>query len=292
MAQTIKLKRSSEGGQAPSTSDLALGEVAINTHDGKMFIKKDDGTESIQEVAMESSVNHLKYHTEEYITLRDSSSIALSTAYKDVGYFTNIYDLATPVPTMRTLTVSMEVTWGYTSSSTNDFQLQLVLVVPSGTTNAVSLGNLTGVVAGGEHVTISPYEKWYYVSGNKTHLFTDFGRFSSSSSGETYPRSLHSYQYNPSQDRTYILMSSYPSVYSNGTEIFWHPYAWESAGTELVQFRYADERYRTGQDPLNFIFKTAYTDQTLRYKIQAKESGTGDLQTVAQSYAKIYKQEA
>tara|TARA_A100001015_G_scaffold119171_1_gene132169 strand:- start:1371 stop:3218 length:1848 start_codon:yes stop_codon:yes gene_type:complete len=50
MAQTIKLKRSSVSGNTPSTSDLELGEVAINTHDGKMFIKKNDGSDSIVEI--------------------------------------------------------------------------------------------------------------------------------------------------------------------------------------------------------------------------------------------------
>ena len=44
MAQTIKLKRSSTGGAVPSTSSLSLGEVAINTSDGKMYIKKNDGS--------------------------------------------------------------------------------------------------------------------------------------------------------------------------------------------------------------------------------------------------------
>jgi len=51
MAQTIKLKRSATSGAIPTTSNLALGEVAINTYDGKMYIKKDvGGTESIVEV--------------------------------------------------------------------------------------------------------------------------------------------------------------------------------------------------------------------------------------------------
>ena len=52
MAQTIKLKRSASSGASgiPSTSDLALGEVAINTYHGKMYIKKDDGSEAIVEV--------------------------------------------------------------------------------------------------------------------------------------------------------------------------------------------------------------------------------------------------
>ena len=51
MAQTIKLKRSSTSGRIPTTSDLELGEVAINTYDGKMYIKKSvSGTESIVEI--------------------------------------------------------------------------------------------------------------------------------------------------------------------------------------------------------------------------------------------------
>lgn len=51
MANTVKLKRSAVQGKAPSTTDLALGEVAINTHDGKLFLKKDQGgTEGIVEV--------------------------------------------------------------------------------------------------------------------------------------------------------------------------------------------------------------------------------------------------
>jgi len=51
MAQTIKLKRSATTGNAPTTSQLALGELGINTTDGKLFLKKSvSGTESIVEV--------------------------------------------------------------------------------------------------------------------------------------------------------------------------------------------------------------------------------------------------
>ena len=51
MAQTIKLKRSASAGDAPTTSQLALGEVAINTYDGKMYIKKNDGSDAIVEIS-------------------------------------------------------------------------------------------------------------------------------------------------------------------------------------------------------------------------------------------------
>jgi len=45
---TIKLKRSDQAGNIPLTGNLALGEVALNTVDGKLFFKKNvSGTESI-----------------------------------------------------------------------------------------------------------------------------------------------------------------------------------------------------------------------------------------------------
>ena len=56
MAQTIKLKRSAVSGRVPTTSDLALGEVGLNTTDGKLFIKKSlNGTESIVDVGNNSA---------------------------------------------------------------------------------------------------------------------------------------------------------------------------------------------------------------------------------------------
>jgi hypothetical protein len=51
MANTVVLKRSAVTGRNPTTSDLALGELAINTYDGNLFFKKDSGTASIVSVA-------------------------------------------------------------------------------------------------------------------------------------------------------------------------------------------------------------------------------------------------
>ena len=48
----VKLRRSSTSGSIPSVSDLELGELAVNTYDGKIFTKKDDGQQSIVEVGV------------------------------------------------------------------------------------------------------------------------------------------------------------------------------------------------------------------------------------------------
>lgn len=50
MANTIRVKRSATPSKVPTTTDLALGEIGINTFDGKVYIKKDNGTASIVEV--------------------------------------------------------------------------------------------------------------------------------------------------------------------------------------------------------------------------------------------------
>ena len=54
MSTTIKLRRSAVPGRVPTTSQLELGEIAINTADGKIYFKKYDpvaNTESIIDVS-------------------------------------------------------------------------------------------------------------------------------------------------------------------------------------------------------------------------------------------------
>ena len=44
MAQLIQLKRSAVAGRVPTTANLALGELAINVRDGKLYFQRDDST--------------------------------------------------------------------------------------------------------------------------------------------------------------------------------------------------------------------------------------------------------
>lgn len=51
MAQVLKLKRSAVAGRIPQVADLQLGEVAVNTFDGKMYMLKNDGSPSVVDVS-------------------------------------------------------------------------------------------------------------------------------------------------------------------------------------------------------------------------------------------------
>lgn len=58
MTTRILLKRDSAPGAVPTTGDLELGELAVNTHDGKVFLKvNQDGTPEIREVGGGEAAN-------------------------------------------------------------------------------------------------------------------------------------------------------------------------------------------------------------------------------------------
>ena len=49
MANVLKLKRSAVARRIPGPADLTLGELALNTWDGRLFGKKNDGADAIVE---------------------------------------------------------------------------------------------------------------------------------------------------------------------------------------------------------------------------------------------------
>ncbi|MCP4928830.1 MAG: hypothetical protein GY918_07220, partial [Gammaproteobacteria bacterium] len=52
MANTITLRRSAVANHVPTTGQLALGELALNTYDGKLFTKvEQNGSASIVELS-------------------------------------------------------------------------------------------------------------------------------------------------------------------------------------------------------------------------------------------------
>ncbi len=52
----IKLKRSAVAAKVPLVADLELGELAVNTYDGKLYTKADNGTASVVEIGPVQSV--------------------------------------------------------------------------------------------------------------------------------------------------------------------------------------------------------------------------------------------
>jgi hypothetical protein len=55
MPNVIRIKRSAVSSKVPAVGDLQLGELAVNTFDGKLYTKKDNGTASIVEIGGSSA---------------------------------------------------------------------------------------------------------------------------------------------------------------------------------------------------------------------------------------------
>ena len=115
MAQTIKLKRSGTSGRLPTTSDLELGEVAINTYDGKMYIKKNvGGTESIVEIGGQGGGIASSFTLYEYTATSGQTTFSGS----DGNSNTLAYDTGTPPKILVYLNgVLLDHTTDYTATN-------------------------------------------------------------------------------------------------------------------------------------------------------------------------------
>ena len=80
MAQTIKLRRSAVAGNKPTTAQIDLGELAINTYDGKIYFEKSgsDG-DTIQEVFTTNAQNSGSLNVIGNTTITGSLNVSGST---------------------------------------------------------------------------------------------------------------------------------------------------------------------------------------------------------------------
>jgi hypothetical protein len=91
MANIITHKKTATAGKVPTAAQLALGELAVNTYDGKVFTKKSvGGTESVVEVGATASaetatrlatprtINGVSFDGSANITIADSTKLPLS----------------------------------------------------------------------------------------------------------------------------------------------------------------------------------------------------------------------
>ena len=127
MATKIDIKHSSTPGAIPTTSSINLGEIAINTYDGKAYIKKDDGTQSIIELGSgggggtpggpNTSIQFNKNNT-----FSGSSNFTFNSGSNQVS-LTGSMDLAGYVrfdPVTTNIDQSISASYIYVSGSTND----------------------------------------------------------------------------------------------------------------------------------------------------------------------------
>jgi hypothetical protein len=85
MAQNILLKRSGVAGKTPTTASLSVGEIALNTYDGKVFLHKSGSVESIEQIVVTNST------TTGSITLTQSGSFGELVVTQDGNISRDLY---------------------------------------------------------------------------------------------------------------------------------------------------------------------------------------------------------
>ena len=133
MAIKIELKRSAVPGKVPSTSSLDLGEVAINTFDGKAYFKKNDGTQKIVQLAdVSGSIASASFAVTASYALNsqniDTGSIVSTSSFNaytsSINSYTSSLNNATSSFVLNSQTSSMSVlsaSYAATSSFASNF---------------------------------------------------------------------------------------------------------------------------------------------------------------------------
>ena len=191
----IVVKRSSVPGKVPTTTDLSLGEIAVNTYDGKMFIKKNvSGTESIVDITATAGggATNLTY----------SANGSAVTVFSDTG--TDAVLLAANSTIAGVLTAEAQTIGGAKTftASTTTFGTQIKLNGASGALTAGHTGtygyflNTTGgtdisgsginLIAGDTLTTFATFN----AAGGAQLRFNDIVRLQTTGSGATVTGNL------------------------------------------------------------------------------------------------------
>jgi hypothetical protein len=286
----------SSGNFVTTSGNLATNAGNIIANSGTLTLGSDatiggnisvTGTVDGRDVATDGArLDTIPYHRVRDDRLSSFNRVLdLTTSNQNLGQYQNLYHPSTPVETMRFVDIEWSTVWSYVNSSNNDIRLSLYLTVPS-TVSAVSIGTASAFSSSSYYSARNSNEQWYYVSGDYTHLFTEFGRISQSSSG-SIKQQVVSAQYQADADRTYFCATNTTAPIATGDTVYFHPYAWQNANASLLVYKDIAERYRSGTERHNVNFKLPYTDETLYYKLNIKELSSTDSAQVKDAQVRI-----
>lgn len=280
MAQTIKLKRSSQADSSgiPTTGQLELGEVAINTYHGKVYIKSSNPSgDSIVEVNPDPKENVV----EDFHTYRN---LNLTTSYQTMSFQPDYMgtDYESDHAVEAEVTVDVKYTDGQNYYAVvNDIEFYLQVRGRNGNVgidkHSFTATHVAFVNLGGTNCHRISFE------GNITKYIGDSTAIANSSTATQYAiKTPIEYYYDPSADKTYVAYStSYGNMFNSGTRTIYFSLngfstsnsAWRTLKTitlDQIGNDYATNLNRTETVKV----KVGVTDQGLDYRLQGRETGT------------------
>jgi len=177
MSTTIKLKRSAVPGRIPTVSQLELGEVAINTNDGKLYFKKyhiASNTESIVDISADLNANSI-------LTLLSTVDGANSGLDADLldgqhgSYYLDYNNFSNVPPASLDLTLSGKVTGtGFSNTGTLVISTELANtgVTPGtyGTSSQIPIFTVDedGRITAASNTAVAGVDDFFFTDANNT----------------------------------------------------------------------------------------------------------------------------
>ena len=209
MAQVVKLKRTAVQGKLPTTQTLELGELAINTYDGKLYFEKDNGIPTIQSIVVTDapitgSINIVGTVTASYL-IGDGSGI------------TNLP--AADVSQVATVTASFDTNSNISVS--HNFNSRNIIVSVYGTDNSQIIpASVTLTDSNTTNITLSSPQSGYVVIAKGGHIVSgsvDWTNISNTPSGfisgSSQITNLTTYKQTISGNTTYNITHSLDEEY-------------------------------------------------------------------------------
>ena len=189
MAQVVKLKRTAVSGKVPSTSNLELGELAINTYDGRIFFEKDSGTPSIEQVVTTNSqttgsINLNGNVTASYFFGDGSGLSNISTDIGEVATVTSSFDNLSTINVGHNFN-SKNVIVSVYDNNDNQIIPQTVSLTDQDTVQVGLSSAQSGfvVVAKGGHVVSGSADDASNLNGQPASYYLDYSNLNNIPSG-------------------------------------------------------------------------------------------------------------
>ena len=187
MSTVLQHKRSSVLGSTPSTSQLALGEIAINTRDGKAFIKRDvSGTQSIVELLTYDTRTAAELVTNNTYTGNGSQTTftALNSVPASVNHCVVTINGVIQEPTIDYTVLNDTITFTSAPASGDSIEVRIFSFIVK-TVNLVDFGfyeyeitsttnTLSGLDRKGNSLLVDPNQVAVFLNGIKLKIGADF----------------------------------------------------------------------------------------------------------------------
>jgi hypothetical protein len=191
MAQIVKLKRTSVQGKVPTVSNVELGELAINTYDGRIFFEKSSSNESIQEILttntgrpITGSININGAITASYFKGDGSALTNIQATVSEQVTVTSSFDAQSTIDVAHNFS-SKNVIVSVYDSNDNQIIPQTVSLTDTDTVRVVLSAAQSGfvVVAKGGHIVSGSADDSNRLNGQLASYYLNYNNFTNVPSG-------------------------------------------------------------------------------------------------------------